>query len=253
MGAVLDDAQFMQWGWRVPFLASALLVLTGLWVRLSITETPDFQKTLDHKTRVRLPLGTVISQHWPALIIGTLGAFATFVLFYLMTVFALGYGTKNLGYDKEQFLLLQMAGIVFFAIGIPLSARFGDRHGAPLAMMLASVAIIAFGLAFAPLFQANHPLQVLAFLALGFFFMGLTYGPCGTLLAELYPTEVRYTGASLSFNLASILGAAPAPYVATQLAARYGVQAVGQYLGAAAMLSLLALIVARRSRRPVGV
>ncbi|NEL42956.1 MAG: MHS family MFS transporter, partial [Xanthomonas perforans] len=79
------------------------------------------------------------SQHWPALIIGTLGAFATFVLFYLMTVFALGYGTKTLGYDKEQFLLLQMAGIVFFAIGIPLSARFGDRHGAPLAMMLASV------------------------------------------------------------------------------------------------------------------
>lgn len=169
MGALLDDAQFMRWGWRVPFLASAALVLTGLWVRLSITETPDFQKALDRNTRVRLPLGTVITQHWPALIIGTLGAFATFVLFYLMTVFALGYGTKTLGYDKEQFLLLQMAGIVFFALGIPISAKFGDRHGAPLAMMLASVAIVAFGLAFAPLFQANHPLQVLAFLSLGFF------------------------------------------------------------------------------------
>ncbi|MFO3703408.1 MFS transporter [Xanthomonas codiaei] len=248
MGAVLDDADFMAWGWRVPFLASALLVITGLWVRLSITETPDFQKTLDRNTRVRLPLGTVVWQHWPALIVGTLGAFATFVLFYLMTVFALGYGTKTLGYDKEQFLLLQMAGIVFFALGIPPSARFGDRHGAPLAMMLASIAIIAFGLAFAPLFQADHPLQVLAFLSLGFFFMGLTYGPCGTLLAQLYPTEVRYTGASLSFNLASILGAAPAPYVATQLAARYGVQAVGYYLGGAAVLSLIALMMARRDQ-----
>ncbi len=102
---------------RAVFLASALLVLTGLWVRLSITETPDFQKTLDRKTRVTLPLGTVVLQHGPALVIGTLGAFATFVLFYLMTVFALGYGTKTLGYDKEQFLLLQMAGIVFFCAG----------------------------------------------------------------------------------------------------------------------------------------
>ncbi|MGQ3469432.1 MFS transporter, partial [Xanthomonas campestris] len=78
---------------------------------------------------------------------------------------------------------------------------------------------------------------------------GLTYGPCGTLLAELYPTEERYTGASLSFNLARILGAGPAPYVATQLGARYGVQAVGYYLGGAAVLSLFALMLARRSRR----
>jgi len=166
-----------------------------------------------------------------------------------MTVFALGYGTKTLGYDKEQFLLLQMAGIVFFALGIPLSAKFGDRHGASLAMMLASIASVVFGLVLAPLFQARHPLQVLAFLSLGFFLIGLMYGPCGALLAELYPTEVRYTGASLSFNLAGILGAAPAPYVATQLAASYGVQSVGDYLSASAVLSLIALMLAQRWRR----
>jgi len=249
MGALLDDTQFLQWGWRVPFLTSMLLVLTGLWVRLSITETPDFQKALDRKTRVKLPLGTVVCEHWPALIIGTLAVFSTFVLFYLMTVFALGYGTKTLGYDKEQFLLLQMAGIVFFALGIPLSAKFGDRHGASLAMMLASIASVVFGLVLAPLFQARHPLQVLAFLSLGFFLIGLMYGPCGALLAELYPTEVRYTGASLSFNLAGILGAAPAPYVATQLAASYGVQSVGDYLSASAVLSLIALMLAQRWRR----
>ncbi len=249
LGAVLDDAQFLRWGWRVPFIASALLVIVGLWVRLSITETPDFQKALDRNERVKLPLGVVVSRHAGPLLIGTLGAFATFVLFYLMTVFALGYGTKTLGYGKEQFLLLQMVGILFFAAGIPLSAMLGDRRSARVAMILASVAILLFGLAFAPLFQAGHPLQVLVFLALGFFFMGLTYGPCGTLLAELYPVEVRYTGSSLSFNFASILGAAPAPYVATRLAGEYGLQAVGYYLGGAAVLSILALLMARAVRR----
>ncbi|MBB4125376.1 metabolite-proton symporter [Xanthomonas translucens] len=249
LGALLDDAQFMQWGWRIPFVASSLLVVTGLWVRLRIHETPDFQRTLDRGERVRLPMWTVLSQHAVPVLLGTLGAFATFVLFYLMTVFALGYGTSALGYSREQFLLLQMVGIVFFALGIPLSAHYGDRRSTHLAMIVASVAIVLFGLGFAPLFQAGQPWQVLAFLSLGFFFMGLTYGPCGTLLAELYPAPVRYTGASLSFNLAGIIGAAPAPYVASWLAQHYGLQWVGYYLSAAALLTLLALLAIRAKRR----
>lgn len=249
LGALLDDAQFMQWGWRIPFVASSLLVVTGLWVRLRIHETPDFQRALDRNERVRLPMWTVLSRHTAGMLLGTLGVFATFVLFYLMTVFALGYGTSALGYSREQFLLLQMVGILFFAAGIPLSAHFGDRRGTRLAMIVASVAIVLFGLGFAPLFQAGQPWQVLAFLSLGFFFMGLTYGPCGTLLAELYPVPVRYTGASLSFNLAGIIGAAPAPYVASWLAQHYGLQWVGYYLSAAALLTLLALLAIRAARR----
>ncbi|MFC6842092.1 MFS transporter [Xanthomonas theicola] len=248
LGAVLDDTQFMRWGWRIPFVASALLVVTGLWVRLRIHETPDFQRALDRDERVRLPMWTVLSRHAGAMLLGTLGAFATFVLFYLMTVFALGYGTATLGYSREQFLLLQMVGILFFAAGIPLSAHYGDRRGTRLAMIVASVAIVLFGLGFAPLFQAGQPWQVLAFLSLGFFFMGLTYGPCGTLLVELYPVAVRYTGASLSFNLAGIVGAAPAPYVATWLAKHYGLPWVGYYLSAAALLTLLALLAIRARR-----
>jgi MFS family permease len=166
-----------------------------------------------------------------------------------MTVWSLGHGTGQLGYGKETFLLLQMAGILCFAAGIPISARWGDRGGTAPAMMIASVAIIAFGLLFAPLFVADAPMRVLLFLSLGFFFMGLTYGPCGTLLAQLYPVQVRYTGASLSFNLAGILGAAPAPYIASALAQRYGLAAVGAYLAAAAALSLVALALARRYLR----
>ncbi|KMM76358.1 MFS transporter [Xanthomonas sp. NCPPB 1128] len=249
LGAVLDEAQFLRWGWRIPFVASALLVITGLWVRLRIHETPDFQRALDRNERVRLPMQTVLSQHVGATVLGTFAVLATFVLFYLMTVFALGYGTTSLHYSREQFLLLQMVGILFFAAGIPLSAWYGDRRGTRPAMLVASVAIVAFGLLFAPLFQAGQPWQVLGFLALGFFFMGLTYGPCGTLLAELFPVPVRYTGASLAFNLAGIVGAAPAPYVAVWLATHYGLSWVGYYLSAAALLTVLALLAIRRPRR----
>ncbi|MCW4453797.1 MHS family MFS transporter [Flavobacterium sp. MXW15] len=249
LGRCMSDAQFLQWGWRVPFLASALLVAVGLWVRLNIHETPDFRRALERNQRVRLPVWTVVREHPFALVVGTLAAFATFVLFYLMTVFTLGYGTSTLGYDREAFLMLQMLGILFFAGGIPLAAIYGDRRGTVTAMLFATAAIFVFGLLFAPLFQAGHPLQVLAFLALGLFLMGLTYGPCGTMLAGLYPVQVRYTGSSLSFNLAGILGAAPAPYAATWLAERHGLAAVGYYLCATAALTALALLaIGRRAR-----
>lgn len=250
LGQWLGQDAFLAWGWRIPFIASALLVMVGLWVRLAIHETPDFQQALDHGTRVRLPLLETLRRHLGAVVLGTLGGFATFVLFYLMTVFTLGYGTTTLGYPRQQFLLLQMVGVLFFAAGIPLAALYGDRTSTVRAMLLASAGIFVFGLAFAPLLVAGNLLQVGVFLAIGLFLMGLTYGPCGTLLAQLYPVQVRYTGASLSFNLAGIIGAAPAPYVATWLAGRYGLWAVGAYLCTVAVVTAAALLmIAARTRR----
>ena len=245
---VMDDAQFMAWGWRIPFLASAVLVLVGLWVRLRITETPDFQKTLDKGERVRLPMLSVLREHPRALLSGTFVLVATFVLFYLMTVFTLGWATTKLGYTREQFLLMQMVAVLFFAAWIPVSAMFADRRGRRLAMILATLAIIVFGLAFGPLLGSGSTGAVFLFLIIGMSVTGLTYGPCGTLLAEMFPTAVRYTGASLAFNLAGILGAALTPYVAMQLATEYGVGHVGYYLSAAAVLTLLALMLMPRNK-----
>ncbi len=242
----LDESQFLSWGWRVPFLASAALVLVGLWVRLRITETPAFQKTLEREERERLPMATVLLRHPGTLLVGTLSLMATFVLFYLMTVFALSWGTAGLGYGREQFLLLQMVGVLCFAATIPLSALYADRFGRRRAMILATVGIILFGLLFKPLFEAGSAWQVLLFLCVGLGLMGLTYGPCGTILAEMFPTPVRYTGASLAFNLAGILGASPAPYIATRLAGSHGIGAVGGYLAVMAVLTLLALLAVRR-------
>jgi len=242
---VLSEAQFLAWGWRMPFIASAALVGIGLWVRLRVEETPEFRRTLDANARVRLPIGQVIVRHPRALIAGTLAAVATFVLFYLMTVFTLSWGTSRLGYSRETFLVMQMIGVLFFALTIPISAWAADRWGRNRVLVLTSAAIALFGFGFAPLFTAASPIAVVAFLALGLALMGFTYGPLGAALAELFPTPVRYTGASLTFNLAGILGASLAPYAATWLASRHGLGSVGLYLAAAALLSLVAFLAVR--------
>ena len=238
----IDDAGFFAWGWRVPFIASAVLVAVGLWVRLSIHETPDFKRAIEQGERVRLPIAAVIARHPRELIAGTLAATATFVLFYLMTVFTLGWGTNHLGYSRETFLLMQMLGVVFFGITIPVSALLADRFGRRVTLVLVSAAIGVFGLVFAPLFAGGGGVQTVVFLSLGLALMGLTYGPLGAALAELFPTAVRYTGASMTFNLAGILGASLTPYAATWLATRHGLSSVGWYLAVAAVLSMLAFV-----------
>src|SRR5215470_4388281 len=242
LSAFLSDAQFFAWGWRVPFLASVLLVGIGLYVRLRLTETPAFLETLERDERVRLPMLTVLAQHPRTLILGMFAALATFVLFYLMTVFALSWATSSLGYARKDFLVLQMVTVLAFAISIPIAALAADRRGRRAVLLVASIAILLFGLAYAPLFSLHAAGGAFAFLAIGMFLMGLTYGPLGTALAELFPTAVRYTGASLSFNLSGIVGASLAPYIATWLAANYGLQFVGYYLAAAAALTIFALL-----------
>jgi metabolite-proton symporter len=242
LSGTLSDAEFLRYGWRIPFLASSMLVLVGLYVRLKITETPDFQAVLDRNERVKLPVADVFANHTRALVLGTLAALSTFVVFYLMTVFALSWGTSALGYSRQTFLLLQLGAIVFFGLTIPISAVLADRHGRRAAMILVSVGLALFGLLFGPMFGSGSLALVALFLVLGQCLIGMTYGPLGTLLSELFPAEVRYTGASLTFNLSGILGASLAPYVATWLATHYGLQTVGWYLTAASVISLVALL-----------
>ncbi|RYZ09898.1 MAG: MFS transporter [Myxococcales bacterium] len=243
----LNDAQFFSYGFRIPFIASSLLVFVGLYIRLKLHETPAFQRAIQNDERVRIPFVSVIVNHPRELLLGTFAAVATFVLFYLMTVFTLSWGTSALGYSRTEFLSLQMIGVLFFGLTIPVSALLADKRGRWGMLLAATVAIIVFGLIFAPLFGSGSRLGVLALLTLGLGLMGLTYGPIGTALAGLFPTAVRYTGASLTFNLAGIVGASLAPYAATWLARHHGLQAVGYYLSLSAFVSLLALWAIRSS------
>jgi metabolite-proton symporter len=236
----LTNDQFFAYGWRIPFLASAALVLIGLYVRLTITETPVFREALTRQERVKVPMFDVFRTFPVPLVIGILSSLATFVLFYLMTVFALSWATTALHYTREKFLIIQLLGILFFAAFIPISARLAE-HGRRRTLIWVTAAIAAFGLILAPLFAAG-PTGATIMMILGMTLMGLTYGPLGTVLSELFPTSVRYTGTSLTFNFAGIFGASLAPYIATWLAKSYGLNYVGYYLAAAAALTLVGLI-----------
>jgi metabolite-proton symporter len=242
----LTDKQFFAFGWRLPFLASAVLVLLGLYVRLTITETPVFEAAMRRAEQVGVPMLSVLRRHTRALIAGILVCLATFVLFYLMTVFALSWGTTALHYSRASFLMIQLFGILFFAVTIPISAMLAERGRKPV--MFGVTALIAlFGFAFAPLFAAGTTGAVFM-TALGLSLMGLTYGPLGTVVSELFPTPVRYTGSSLAFSMAGILGASLAPYIATWLAKTYGLQYVGYYLTASAVLTFVGLLLVRETK-----
>jgi metabolite-proton symporter len=242
----LTNEGFFAFGWRIPFLASAVLVFVGLYVRLTITETPVFRDALSRRERVKVPMVEVFRKYPKALFVGTLGSLATFVLFYLMTVFALSWGTTALAYSREKFLVMQLFGIVFFALTIPLGGILAER-GRRRTLLLVTSAIGAFGFVMAPMFLAGTTGALMA-LVVGLSLMGLTYGPLGTVLSELFPTSVRYTGSSLAFNLAGIFGASLAPYIATWLAKTYGLRYVGYYLSAAAAVTLVGLLAMRETK-----
>lgn len=242
MTRCLSNSDLFSWGWRLPFLASTLLVLVGLYVRLQLVETPAFERTIARGERVRVPMLVVITQYPRELILGTLGTVTTFLVFYLMTVFALSWATSALKFPRGDYLIIQMVGVLFFGLTIPISAIIADRIGGRMMLIIATIAIMIFGFLFAPLFGAHDTTRVFVFLALGFSLTGFTYGPLGSALASLFPTAVRYTGTSLTFNIAGILGASLAPLIATHLSSTYGLQFVGYYLSAAGLVSLAALL-----------
>jgi len=241
----LTDKQFFAFGWRLPFLSSAVLVFLGLYVRLTITETPVFREALNRGQQVKVPMLAVFRDHTRALVAGISVSLATFVLFYLMTVFALSWGTSALHYSRQKFLLMQLFDIIFFAIFIPISAILAER-GRRRVMLWVTAGIALFGLVLAPMFAAGTT-GALLMMALGLSLMGLTYGPLGTVISELFPTPVRYTGSSLAFSFAGILGASLAPYIATWLARNYGLQYVGYYLSAGAALTFVGLLAIRET------
>jgi len=245
LGLFLDADQFRAWGWRLPFLASALLVGLGLWVRLRLTETPAFAAAMAEGPPPRVPLVALFRHHWCETLAGTFAVVACFAIFYLATAFALGYGTTTLGYRRETFLAVQLGAILFMALGIVLSGWWADRTNPRAVLMWGCAGTIAAGFVLAPMMGAGSLVLLFAFLALALVLMGLVYGPLGAWLPGLFPAQVRYTGASVAFNVGGILGGALAPLIAQALADRGGLVPVGLYLSGAALVSLVALAATR--------
>lgn len=278
-GTAQRSEAFLAWGWRVPFLFSAVMVIIGLWVRLRLVESDTFQKAEQKGALRKFPLGEVIRGHWRALILGTFIMLATYVLFYLMTNFTLTYGTKptlagaeaaaqasgtafdagvyvaGQGFGYIDFVIMQIIGVVFFGIFTLLSGPVADAIGRRKLLIWITAAIVVFGLTFnlflLPMTDPKFTGALTqAFLVFGFMLMGATFGPMGALLPELFPTNVRYTGSAISYNVASILGAAVAPSIALGLWTAAGGQPwlVGLYLSGSAVLTLIALILSKETR-----
>jgi metabolite-proton symporter len=241
LAETLPEGAFLAYGWRIPFLISIVLVAIGLYVRLKITETPEFQRAIEKQERVEVPVAVIFRSHFRSLVLGTFIAVATFVLFYLMTVFTLSWGTSKLGYSREQFLVIQLVGVVFFGLTIPISGWLSDRYSRRIILILTTIGIAIFGFFYATLLMAGMS-GAFACSIIGLALMGFTYGPIGAALAAPFPTTVRYTGASMTFNLGGIFGASLAPYIATSLATNYSLSYVGYYLSAAAVLSLVCIL-----------
>ena len=247
LSRTLTNEQFFNWGWRVPFLASATLVLIGLYVRLTITETPIFAEAAKKEEKlVKVPALTVFTDYPGTLVLGMMISTIAYTLFYMHSVFSLSWGTSQLGYSRDQFLIMQLFAILFFALTIPIAGILAER-GRRKAMIWMTIGAVAYGVIMPTLFTAGTAGAV-TMMCLGFGLTGLVYGPLGTVLSELFPTAVRYTGSSIAFNLAGIFGASLAPYAATWLAQNYGLQYVGYYISAVALLSLIGLTATRETK-----
>jgi metabolite-proton symporter len=243
----LGEQSFVAWAWRVPFLLSAALVAIGLYVRVTVAETPAFRALLEKRQRAEVPLVEAIRDHWRPLIQGSLAIVVCYALFYVSTVFALGYGVTTLHIARTDFLAMLCVAALFMAAATPLSAALADRFGRRPVLLAASVVAAAVGLAMPTLLDGGT-IGVLAFLSLALAAMGLTFAPLGALLPELFPARVRYTGASSAYNLGGILGASLAPTVAQLLLARGGIAWVGYYIVAAAAVSFASLLSVTETR-----
>ncbi|WOK37130.1 MFS transporter [Sphingomonas sp. C3-2] len=245
LGMVLTPEQFEAWGWRLPFLASIILVGLGLWVRLKLTETPAFAEAMEEGPPPSVPMAELFRDHWRETLGGTFGAVVCFAIFYLTTAFALGYGTTSLGYDREAFLGVQLAAILFMALGIALSGWFADLTSAGRVLGWGCVGAILTGMLLAPALASGSLLAIWAFLSFALLVMGFVYGPLGAWLPGLFPARVRYTGSSIAFNVGGIIGGALTPVAAQALADQGGLGWVGVYLAVAALVSLIAIITLR--------
>jgi metabolite-proton symporter len=248
LSQLLDDAEFRSWGWRIPFLASGVLVVIGLYVRLKLEETPVFLQALRAHAPARLPLAQLFAHHAKPLVLGALLMVVCYALFYITTVFSLSYGVATLHIPRPQFLGMLCVAVLFLAVATPLSAMAGDRFGRRPVLIVAGIAALLSGFLMEPMLGSGSKVQITVFLCLELFLMGCTFAPMGALLPELFPTAVRYTGAGAAYNLGGILGASLAPYIAQQLVQHGGLSWVGGYISVAAAISLVAVFLMRETR-----
>lgn len=234
----MSQESFESWGWRIPFLVSFLLILVGLYVRLKISETPVFQEVMDRQEVARAPFLELIKNQWRELLLGAGVMMIQYTLFYTATTYCLSYGTQILGLPQPTMLTIVLLAVVMLGIATVVSSILSDRVGRKRVLLISGAVAIAWGLLVFPLMDTENYLLIWLALAGCLTLMGLTYGPMGAFLPELFNTRYRYSGAALAYSLGGVLGGALPPIVATQLQANFPSWTIGVYIAVVAVISL---------------
>ncbi len=245
----LSDEAFKSWGWRIPFFASALLVLVGLYVRFKLAETPAFAAVLAQHHTHKAPIKSLLSTHFRPVLLGALAMTVCYNLFYTATVFCLSYGTLSLNIARADFLQMLCVAVLFMAAITPISAGLSDKFGRKPVLLIGCLLAILAGFSLAPLMASGSLWQITLFLSIALLLMGATFAPMGAFLPEQFPVAVRYTGAGLSYNLGGILGASTAPFISQLLVDKGGLVWVGYYVSAMALVSLVAIILMNETQQ----
>lgn len=246
LSLVLSDEQFMDWGWRIPFLLSTVLILFGLYIRLSIAETPIFQRVLDKEAQSSAPIVSVLKTNSLQVVLGGMSTAITYVLFFTTGTFGLSYGVKTLGLERSHMLSLTMFAVIAMAASTLICGMLGDRFGRPRVIMISGVVAIIWSFFFFPMLDTRDSLLIALAMSITLAVMGGIYGPMGAFLPELFKPSLRYTGSALAYSLGGIFGGALAPIIATDLAANFGSHSIGYYLAAMALLSIVCVAILRR-------
>lgn len=246
MGLLLDEQALFAWGWRVPFLFSAALVILGLWMRLKLVETPEYRAALAETPPERVPVAKVLSRHGGSVLAGSLGAVICYSVFYLATSFALAEATGKLGYERNTFLGVQIVSALFLAAANLIAAHHADRTSPRHVLMLGGLGTVLAGMAFGPGLASGSLWIAGAMLCATMIVMGYANTTLAPWLGSLFPVRVRYTGVALSHNVGGLIGGALVPNLAQWLSARGMSGYTGWLLAATGVLTVIGTLLSRR-------
>ncbi|MDV7353613.1 MFS transporter [Rhodococcus oxybenzonivorans] len=240
---LLPDDSFQTWGWRLPFLMSAILVGVAMWIRLGVLESPAFTEVKKTDAVVKMPIVEVLTKNWRTVLLAAGTFIATNGIAYVFMVYVLTYGTTELGFSRGTMLTLLIVACPVWMAGMAISAAKSDTVGRRRVYTWSSVALVVMAAVFFPLIDtASIPVMLLAMVVMAAV-LGTTAGPQSALFAELFPAHIRYSGASLGYQIGAILGGGLAPFMATWLFQVFeNSMAVTAYFVVIAVVSLVAIL-----------